>query len=175
MKTYIVDTLNVINLDNELKSMSLQSKEIAVSAFCSRLANFLNKYSAYKVLLVIDGSLDSINKYHQNIELITTKSTNADDKIKELISNSKIKSNLEIVSSDTEVYNFARMNAVNIVTASEFLKILTSNNISKITNSQLTKKHKKEKPANASKKEIKLLSEMFNDSDIGDWDYKNSF
>ena len=174
MKTYILDALNVINYSQKLKSLLNQSKENAVSALCSEISEFIRRYPSYKFIIVLDGNLSGINKYSQNIKIVESPTCTADETIKELIANFPKKHSLEIVSSDNEVYNFARMNTASAMTSSDFIKLISPQTNSKITNSSQNKKIKsKEKPINASKKEIELLKNLFSNSD--DIDKKNLF
>ncbi|MBX3043009.1 MAG: NYN domain-containing protein [Candidatus Kapabacteria bacterium] len=170
MKTFILDALNIINKSSDLKAALNKSKEAGISAFCSMLSDYLLSYKSYKMILVIDGVTGQLSKYSPNISLINSIDIIADLKIKELISNYKQKSNLTIVSSDTEVYNFARANATDAMTSENFLSLITQPHKSKIVNSRQTKKNKnKEKPSNASKKEINELKSLFKeDFDFGE-------
>ena len=174
MKTYILDALNVIYHSQKFKPLLNRSIENAVSALCSEISEYNRRYPSYKFIIVMDGYLHDINKFSQNIRIVESLNCTADDTIKELIKNFPKKHDLEIVSSDIEVYNFARMNVVKAITSTDFLKLISPQTNSKITNSSQNKKIKsKEKPINASKKEIELLKDLFSNSD--DIDKKNLF
>jgi len=174
MKTYIIDALNVIHKSKTLRNHLKISKENAVSALCSEISAYLKKYPYYKFFLVIDGVLTTINKFHRNIFLFESQSNTADDKIKEIIKNTQKKSDLLIISSDTEVYNFSRMNAVDVITSEIFLKEI-SNDVT-LNNNPSVKSNKLEKlkPNNSSKKELIELKNLFSNK-LDEFDPENYF
>lgn len=171
MKTYIIDALNVINISSTLRPLLNNSKDIAVSAFCSELSIYLQKFPSYKFIVVVDGNLQPINKYNRNITIVESQNNTADNKIKEIFSNLPNKSNIDIVSSDTEVYNFARMNAAGAITSIDFIQQISSKQSSNPSaNKSNISKGKQDKPSSPSKKDVNFFKELFKSDDF-DMDY----
>ncbi len=167
MKTYIIDALNVINISPTLKPILNSSKDNAVSAFCSELSIYLQKYPSYKFIVVVDGNLQPINKYNRNITLVESQNNTADNKIKEIFSNMPNKSNINIVSSDNEVYNYARMNAAGAITSIDFIQQISQKHSSKSpTTKSSSSKGKQDKPNSPSKKDVNFFKELFSNDDF---------
>ncbi|GAB1370612.1 hypothetical protein MASR1M45_06730 [Candidatus Kapaibacterium sp.] len=162
MKTYLIDTLNVIHKSSELKKLLNQSKETAVSGLCSRLANHFKKYPTYKATLVIDGKLDVINTFSTNITIIESQNNTADNKIKEIIEKSNKKSNIIVVSSDAEVFKFARIYGIVANESLSFLSEIDTNHSISPKYNQPDKKNPKSKPQRATKKEMSEFMNLFN-------------
>lgn len=158
MKIFIIDTLNVIFKSKDLKN---KNKENAVSSFCIILSNYIKKYPSYKIMLIVDGTISNINNYHKNISIIESLNITADNKIKEIVESSPLKNKLEVVSSDTEVYNFARMNGINVILSEDFLKMINFQNINRMQNKSNKSISDTSKPQKSSKKEIEELSQLF--------------
>jgi hypothetical protein len=165
MKTYIIDALNVVHKSVKLKNLANNSKENAISGLCSEISLYLLRYPSYKMILVVDGKISGINIFNKNITLIESQNNTADNKIKEIIELSQKKSSLEVVSSDTEVYNFARMNAINVILSEDFIKMITPIQSNQSVSTNKSTKNKSGKPIRSSKKEIDELSNLFKNTD----------
>jgi hypothetical protein len=169
LKTYIIDALNYINSNKQLSKLVASSVDNAVSALCSMVAEYLKKFPSFKFIIVIDGTLNEINKYHKNIKLVESVSITADDKIKEIVTLSKSKSLLSVVSDDTEVYNFAVFNGVEAIVCSKFSILIADKyaNVGTLSNTSKRKKSKNnEKPITPSKKEIQTLKSIFENEEL---------
>lgn len=168
MKTYIIDALNVINYSQSLKTLLNSSKDNAVSGLCSELSQYLQKYPSYKFIVVVDGSISQINKFHKNVTVISSQNNTADNKIKEIFSNLANKNLIEIVSTDTEVYNYARMNSAGALTSSDFLNLIKTPKNDNVGNSKQVRKasNKKEKPSQNTKKDMTMFKELFAENPI---------
>jgi predicted RNA-binding protein with PIN domain len=160
MKLFIIDAFNLIHKDKESSQIFKNNMDTGISAIAAKISLYAQRYRAYKFKLVLDGNNYNPAKSSANISFIESGNINADNKIRELINKSKNKSQLTIISSDTEVYNFARINACNVMISEDFLakiKLQTAN--SSVT--KLSKKTKSEKPTRPSKKEYNELLEAF--------------
>ncbi|MDT3739653.1 MAG: NYN domain-containing protein [Candidatus Kapabacteria bacterium] len=174
MKTYIIDALNVIHISPNLRQLLNNSKENAVSALCSEISGYLKRYPSYKAMIIIDGAAGNLNKYNQNISLIESQNNTADNKIKEIIEKSQNKSSFIVVSNDTEVYNYAKMNVVTVMTSTDFIKIISEYSPNVPINSKGNssgKRNKKEKPNSPTKKEMLEFKELFSHKDNLDIGY----
>lgn len=163
MKTYIIDALNLVHKSPSLRGLVSQSKEKAISGLANEISIFFARYQSYKAVLVVDGTITAINKFSKNITIIESQNNTADDKIKEIINKSQKKSDFVVVSSDTEVYNFAKMNVVDVMISEDFLKLINSNKsqLSNKSNKTDSNRNNSGKPSGVSKKEIREFKELF--------------
>jgi len=125
-------------------------------------------------MIIIDGAAGNLNKYNQNISLIESQNNTADNKIKEIIEKSQNKSSFIVVSNDTEVYNYAKMNVVTVMTSTDFIKIISEYSPNVPINSKGNssgKRNKKEKPNSPTKKEMLEFKELFSHKDNLDIGY----
>jgi predicted RNA-binding protein with PIN domain len=168
MKVFLIDTFNLIHKDKESKSLFLQDVNSGISSIASKISLYAQKYKSWKFKLILDGSNYSPIKPSANIVFVESENLNADNKIKELIQTGKNKKNIKVVSSDTEVFNYARLYACDVITSEEFLKkfLQKSNNSSFGKNNFKNKSH--EKPTRPSKKEYNELLKVFKENDFND-------
>lgn len=163
MKHYIIDSLNVINKCNFFKSKFLISKTVAISSFCEVLNVYAAKYPTYKFSAVIDGTEMPQSIVSSQIKLIRSGANEtADNVIKNMISNTHGKSTLVVVSSDREVYNFARINACEAIESEEFIKLLFPQP-AKVQ--KAGKNFKGEKPSHTSKKDFEEFKRLFSENE----------
>jgi predicted RNA-binding protein with PIN domain len=158
MKHYIIDTLNVINKSNFIKSKTKKDKTTAIALLIELIKTFNEKYRTYSFTLVCDGKVDEPLNINQNIKLIAAKDESADDVVKKLIKKTNPKSNLIVVSSDLEVYAYAKANLCEVMQSEKFLQLLQKDEKTiktKIPSSKM------EKPISASKKEIAEFKKLF--------------
>jgi len=158
MKHYIIDTLNVINKSNFIKSKTKKDKTTAIALLIELIKTFNEKYRTYSFTLVCDGKVDEPLNINQNIKLIAAKDESADDVVKKLIKKTNPKSNLIVVSSDLKVYAYAKANLCEVIQSEKFLQLLQKDEKTiktKIPSSKM------EKPISASKKEIAEFKKLF--------------
>lgn len=157
MKHFIIDTFNVINKSNFIKSKAKNDKNTAIAIFIELIKNYQVQYPSYQFTLVCDGEVDEPINLVGKLRLISSKEQNADDFIKKMIQKSANKTNLVVVSSDLEVYSFAKANLCETETAENFLKTIT-----KSTKSEKKEKFVSyEKPQSASRREIEEFKKLF--------------
>lgn len=158
MKTYIIDLFNLIHKDNEIKQLFKTDMNNGINAMAAKISIFAAKYTSYKFKLILDGSNYSVSKYSHNIKFVESDHKTADTVIKENISKIKNTSNTIVVSSDTEVYNYARVHACTALLSEEFLnKIIIKHNNTK----KFKSKRNNEKPNRVTKKEYQEFLEIF--------------
>ena len=162
MKTYIIDALNVIHKEPSLRNLLSGNMNNALNGLIQKISLFASRYKSYKFKLIADGSNYELTNPYINIKVITSGNIKADTVIKEKIDKSKNKKNITVVSSDTEVYNYGKINSCTVRTSEEFLNLL--NPSSKKTTGSATPKDKrtaKEKPSKPSRREVEEFLKLF--------------
>lgn len=158
MKHYIIDTFNVINKSNFIKFKAKKDKTTAVACLIALVKTYCEKYPTYSFTLVCDGKVDEPLISSKNIKIISAINQSADNVIKQIIEKTHPKNNIVIVSSDLEVYSFAKANICEVLQSEKFLQILQT--VDKLPKSKVSL-YKSEKPISASKKEIAEFKKMF--------------
>jgi predicted RNA-binding protein with PIN domain len=159
MKTYIIDALNLIHKEPSLRNLLRGDMNNALNGLIQKVSLFASRYKSYKFKIVIDGSNYELTNPYMNIKVITSGKRKADPLIKELIDKAKNKRSLTIVSSDTEVYNYGKVNACTVKTSEEFLSIMEPPKPN-ISNKDIPK-GSREKPSKPSRKEVDEFLKLF--------------
>ena len=162
MKTYLIDALNVIHKEPSLRNLLRSDMNNALNGLIQKISLFASRYKSYKFKLVIDGSNYELNNPYLNIIVITSGKRKADHIIKDRIDKAKNKKNITVVSSDTEVYNYGKVNACTVRTSEEFTTLL--NPVSKKRPGSKSGKNSrtgKEKPTKPSKQEVEEFLKLF--------------
>lgn len=158
MKIIIIDAFNLIYKNAFLKEKLTRGIDIAAASLIEILKT---KSNSNKYIVAFDGEKQANISCPPNIRIIYSGKGNTADKIiRELIAKSKQSKITCIVSSDTEVYNYARIHAMEAVLSEKF-PLLNTANTTHLTSSAKGGSKKGEKPMNASKKEIKEFLELF--------------
>lgn len=129
MLTYIIDGNNLIGKISYL--INLQKKDKQASR--EKLVYMLDRYFINKkasVFLHLDGHPNSkINS--SKMKIIYSENQTADDKIKKQISQSKSPRNLIVITSDSNLAQFAKVCSTAVITSEEFSALLnkTSNSV----------------------------------------------
>lgn len=118
MLSYIIDGNNLIGKISSL--MNLQKKDKQASR--EKLVYMLDRYFIQKkanVTLHLDGHAGSkINS--SKMKIVYSENVTADEKIKKQISQSKSPRNIVVVTSDSNLAQFAKVCAATIVSSDEF-------------------------------------------------------
>jgi predicted RNA-binding protein with PIN domain len=116
--TYIIDGNNLIGKNPSL--MSLQRKDKQASR--EKLVNVLDRYfisKKSKVYLHFDGFENGkINS--SNLKIVYSDKQSADDKIKSQVSDSKVHRNIIVITSDSNLAQFAKKCSCTIVSSDNF-------------------------------------------------------
>lgn len=164
MRKYIIDAHNVIYKSPMLKKLADISIDNARSSLLASILSFSKEYPSYKFILVFDGRSNLLSPNPQNIKCVYSIEKTADSMIKDLIKESKSHKLIYVVSSDTEVINYARIYSCRILSSDFFYKEISIN--SEIKKMPLIKTTAKtEKPGNASRKEVKEMLKLFSEKD----------
>lgn len=159
MKIYLIDAFNLMHKIPDTKKLLNKSKEIACESLTAKFNDIIirnNQGNMYK--LVFDGNFSSQSAKNNNLTIIESRGKSADEVIKKMIDKAKNKRIISVVSSDTEVHNYARLNSCEVVSSEKFISLYFS---------RLKQKHTKgdnlnfEKPTYVSKSEIDELKKLF--------------
>lgn len=119
IKHYIIDGNNVIGKSNELKKFQFQN----IPDSRERMLLLVEKYFYQKkvsVSLYFDG-FKNIDLASSKVKIIYSDNKTADELIRDEISRIKNSRTVCLVSSDTELINFARKNSCMVKKSEEFL------------------------------------------------------
>jgi len=120
MKHIIIDALNLINYNKELKRILKKSLEQASNLFLEYINAFALAHPKYKITVVFDGRLAETYSSLENVYLEESGNRIADHIIIEYIKNSVNPKFITVVSSDKEILNYAHKNYANFYRAEEF-------------------------------------------------------
>jgi hypothetical protein len=184
MKKFILDTNNILYAHHEWKRDVTSAPDHSLRRLVLAIEEYAKKYPSYSFLLALDSPSASATSVKNSIAFLAPSPThgkNADEVIKSTIRSLKSTSACVVVSSDTEVRNYARVNSVDVMSSKEFLSIIlptVQNPISskeksstkKISQRSSKKDVESSKPIGISQSHIKLMREMF-DTEIenDDW------
>ena len=121
---YIIDGFNLINSDNELKKLSKESKNKSIEKFLYYLNAYAKEYKNFKFTVVFDGYLNEVYSSLKNVYLEESHHFEADQIIKDYVKNAVKPKEIYVVSSDREVYSYARVNNANIYYSEEFIDLI---------------------------------------------------
>ena len=123
--TYIIDANNVIHRHPELREHARKDIEGAGERFIALVSGFSGK-GRKKVVLVFDGTRGRRVSGTQPVQVIVPESgENADLTIKKLVDKSKNPRNIVVVSSDAEVTRYGKLNGCRIMSAEEFITMIS--------------------------------------------------
>jgi predicted RNA-binding protein with PIN domain len=159
MKQYFIDGNNVIHKSSFLKQKFSQSPEIACNSLLAMIDTAFDKYSSYRFKVFFDGFNTGIVSPSHRIQTKNSGAKTADENLKKSISAIKSPANKIVVTSDTEVHNFARVHGVAVITSEEFLRQISGGSPARKSKSK--KNQKNEKPSASGKKEIREFLELF--------------
>lgn len=118
-----------------------------------------DKYSSYRFKVFFDGFNTGIVSPSHRIQTKNSGAKTADDNLKKSISAVKSPANKIVVTSDTEVHNFARVHGIAVITSEEFLRQINGEGTARKTKTKNIPKN--EKPIASGKKEIREFLELF--------------
>jgi len=144
IEIFVIDGYNLVYKSSVLKKIIDEDLNIAREKLILQLDNFFSSKRA-SVYVVFDGNSDLtyLNSYRTpNIRvLFSKKNQKADILIKKIIDESKNKSLITVISSDHEVYQYAKVSRCKAIKSEEFLKKMKTYTIdyeNKIKNHNLT-------------------------------------
>ena len=171
MKTYIIDAYNIICKDKNLFDKCNKDRAIALAGLIELVAVHSDRYPSYQYRIIADGFIEHFaSTPNPRIHLSFSHTKTADEKIKKMVAQSASKANLVVISSDTEVYNFAKIYGVEAVESEAFLKILNgARQISaqKMINTKTKEKSKngimRDKPGGMGRRDMQDFLQMFSE------------
>lgn len=167
MKHYILDANNIIHKHREWKHTAQRDVNEATSRLLIALHAYATRYPAYRFTVVLDAVETSLQSTARNITMVTAHNhTNADAVIKEFIRKEGSPRTCVVVSSDTEVYKYARIHAITALRSEEFITEITQTPQAQTSARTSTKK---EKPLGVSKRHVHEFSDLFTKDLDDDW------
>ncbi|HYF03448.1 MAG TPA: NYN domain-containing protein [Patescibacteria group bacterium] len=160
MKHYILDGNNILHKHSGWAELFKRAPAEACRALLISCESFLKIYPSYKLSIVFDGQIPPVSS--TLIKIFAAQP--ADKKIKDLIRTFQNPKLAVVVSSDTEVWNYARLNTATALRSEDFLKelpLFNSPTQPAIKTSAAKTKTPKEKPSGVSKNEIQIMKKLF--------------
>ncbi len=165
MQEYIIDAHNVIHTTGQFRNFIAQGIDAARVALLNAIESFAQDYPSYIFTVVFDGRNAGVSSAYRMVKVQYSNNKTADELIKKRIRKLSGKRNVIIVSSDTEVHNYARVNALQVESSSQFAqKILSGKRKNKGGSNSNKRKEKyvhNEKPTTVSKREIEEMKKLF--------------
>jgi predicted RNA-binding protein with PIN domain len=122
MKHFIIDGNNLIGKIPALSGLQKKDKQQVREKLVFLLQNYFSG-KKIKLTLHLDGFENSPLKIYNGM-IIYSNSTTADEKIKEQISKEKNRKNINVVSSDNAVKEFAKVCGCQMILSEEFAKLI---------------------------------------------------
>lgn len=122
MKTYIIDGNNLIGKVKSLQNLQQKLKDQSRK----NLVKILDKYFSdknYKISLHFDG-YENEPVVSSKIKIYYSQNHSADSKIIKEIDSSKNPKLLTIISSDSKIYDYAKVNSCEAIKSEDFAKII---------------------------------------------------
>jgi hypothetical protein len=166
MKHYILDTYNISSLIGQA-----DSNNKAIYFLVTLLRYFSLKHPTYRISMVIDGFATQEFMLPPNVIVVNSGyDTKADEIIKDMIDFEQAKSSCTIVSSDLEVYSYARISSCRPMKSDDFLDLLQKNYIAMTGDKQ----GKTDKPVTTTASEKKKLMSEF-DKELDDKSFMEEY
>lgn len=162
MQTYLIDALNLIYKSSELKKSLGRGLDIAVEALLIKFNSIAENNKTNKYVIFVDGKeFKFFTVLRSNVEIKFSGSGRAADLlIKDMIHGNTKKKLLTVISSDREIYNYAKIYANEALLSEDFIKKIKPKYSNKYSGFQ-KETNKKEKPQGVSKKEINRMLALF--------------
>jgi predicted RNA-binding protein with PIN domain len=164
MKQYIIDANNLMHKIKTTREALSRSLQISQNLLIEIIKNFASRYPNYQFNVVFDGKCEPYSSPPKKITILESGSLTADEIIKSLIKELRIPHECTVISSDTSVYNYARLYGCITKTSEDFEKLLLMNE-SPENFKQKFKQKDKEKPTHTSKKDLNYYRSVFGESD----------
>jgi hypothetical protein len=164
MKQYIIDANNLMHKIKVTRDALSRSLQISQNLLIEIFKNYASKHRSCQFSLVFDGKIEAYTSPPERIKLLESGNVTADEIIKSLIKEIRIPHECTVISSDTSVYNFARIHGVVAQKSEDFVSLLAS--VERTESSRMgTYKKEQEKPTHTSKKDLIYFRSVFGKSD----------
>lgn len=161
MKRYILDANNIAHRHPGLRGVITATPESLATAFMGLLAPYAQRYPSYHFTVVFDGASGRTLGVPRSVTVVSAaKHQAADDVIRELIRSESAPASCVVVSSDTEVYNFARAHSCTAMTADVFLREIAPVADTPTKTGKGSGGHG-EKPSGVSRAELAIMKKLF--------------
>jgi len=164
MPHYILDAHNILH-KHPVWSRLILSRQLteARQGLVNAVARLAERYPAFFFSLVFDGVNTGVRVPYRNIAVYEApRSTTADAIIKQRIDADINPRDCIVVSSDTEVHNYARRSGCKVISAREFLQELNKVFVDKHSEAfYLRQSDAAEKPLHANKADVEEFKRLF--------------
>jgi predicted RNA-binding protein with PIN domain len=164
MPHYILDAHNILH-KHPVWNRLILSKQLAEArqGLVNAVARLAVRYPSFFFSLVFDGVNTGVQAPYRNIAVYEApRSTTADAIIKQRIDADTNPRDCIVISSDTEVHNYARRSGCKVISAREFLQELNKSVVDKHSEAfYLKQSDAAEKPAHASKADVEEFKRLF--------------
>ncbi len=164
MNHYILDAHNVIHKHPVWRTLITRTMlGEARQGLVNAVARLAQRYPAFFFTIVFDGTNTRVRAPYRNIAIYESpRGIPADIIIKQRIDADPQPRQCIIISSDTEVHNYARRSGCSTMSADEFLRQLDKPYLDKDSEEFYRKKHGgEEKPSAVSKSELEEFKRLF--------------
>lgn len=163
MKHFILDANNIIHVRPEWRSLLHKAPDAARNALLISVIDDARRHPGYTFTVVFDGAPSPYLATGARVKTICSGArTTADEVIKRIIRSEQDPHQCIVVSSDTEIHNFARRNACTPLSSTAFLHRLLS--VIQPATADAAKREdaeQDEKPAGVSHAELKEMKRLF--------------
>lgn len=162
MKHYILDANNIAYRHPGLRSVIAATPEALATAFAGLLAAYVQRYPSYRFTVVFDGATAGAAGLPSAVSVRCAAAHEAaDDVIRTLVRSETAPASCVVVSSDTEVYNFARAHACTAMTADAFLREIATTPAPAAKTGRGGTGGSGEKPSGVSRAELAVMKKLF--------------
>jgi predicted RNA-binding protein with PIN domain len=161
MLHYILDAHNIMHKDAVMKRQMDSSLTTARQTLLSLVEQYARRRRDILFTIVFDGVNAAVQRQEINVNVRETRRfQEADEVIKDLVRLEEQTRRVTVISSDTEVHNFAKRSGCNVQSAPTFLRELRSDNGSKPT-PEARRLASTDKPDHVSRAELEAMKRMF--------------
>jgi YacP-like NYN domain len=162
MQHFILDAHNIMHKDATMKALMDTSLTDARQALVTLVEGLARKRPDVHFSIVFDGINAGVASRLPNVVVRETRrAQEADDVIKDLVRREHRPNLTTVVSSDTEVYNFARVSACTAKSSSAFLREARAS----LSGNKATPQDKRlattDKPTHVSRSELEAMKRLF--------------
>ena len=161
MLHYILDAHNIMHKDATMKRQMDSSLTTARQTLLSLVEGYARRRRDILFTIVFDGVNAAVQRQEINVNVRETRRfQEADEVIKDLVRLEEQTRRVTVISSDTEVHNFAKLSGCAVKSANAFLRELRSDSSTKPT-PEARRLASTDKPDNVTKAELEAMKRMF--------------
>ena len=161
MLHYILDAHNIMHKDPTMKRQMDSSLTTARQTLLSLVESYARRRRDILFTIVFDGVNAGVQRKEENVNVRETRRfQEADEVIKDLVRLEERTQRVTVISSDTEVHNFAKLSGCTVKSANAFLRELRSESGTKPT-PEARRLASTDKPDSVSRSEMEAMKRLF--------------